>query len=245
MSQASKPPRENLLLSLALNVIVPSVLLSKGKDWFGLAPTPMLLIALAFPLGYGIYDALRRRRWSLFSTIGLVSTAVTGGVGLLNLPKGLIIAEKAAVPAIFGIAVLASMFTRKSLVGALLYSPEIFDVERIGQALASRGTQAGFDSLLRRCTLILAASFFVSAVANYIVASWMITAEPGTDAFNEQLGKFSGLGHAIVFVPFFGMTVLALMQLLKGIKTHSGLEWEDVMHGAPPKETPAATGPTA
>ncbi len=245
MSQASTPPRENLLLSIALNVIVPSLLLSKGKEWFGLEPSHLLVLAMLFPLGYGIYDLMKRKRWSLFSTIGLISVIITGGIGLFKLSKDIVAWKEAALPAGFALATIVSLFTKKSLVGALLYSPEVFDVEKIDNALRSRGTTSNFNSLLRRCTLILAASFVLSAILNFVLARWLIQSETGTDAFNEEMGKMLIWSWPVIFVPTTAVSAVALVLLVKGIKRHAGLDMEEVMHGAPPKETPPAGGPAS
>ena len=48
--------RENVLWSLIFTLAIPSFILSKLSDHFGSLPT--LFVALAFPVGYGLYDAL-------------------------------------------------------------------------------------------------------------------------------------------------------------------------------------------
>jgi len=50
-----------------------------------------------------------------------------------------------------------------------------------------------FDQLLINASWILAGSFLLSAVLNYFLAVYLLTADPGTQAFNEQLGKMTAL----------------------------------------------------
>ena len=54
--------RENALLSLAANIVVPALILSKGGDWAPQVPAAArLVVALAFPCAYFFYDYARRR----------------------------------------------------------------------------------------------------------------------------------------------------------------------------------------
>ena len=40
-------------------------------------------MALFFPVAYGAYDFLRRRKWNFLSILGAVSALLTGGIGLM------------------------------------------------------------------------------------------------------------------------------------------------------------------
>lgn len=125
------PQRENIWLNIGLNVIIPSVLMSQGEQWFGLEPAPLLIVALAFPLCYGIYDFATRGKYNFFSMLGFVSILISGGVGLLELDKDWIAIKEAAIPALFAIAILLSLKTSFPLVRTFLYSPELFDVPKV------------------------------------------------------------------------------------------------------------------
>ena len=50
---ATPPPKENILLNLACNVVAPGLMLTKGAKLLQLEPKVALVVALAFPLGYG------------------------------------------------------------------------------------------------------------------------------------------------------------------------------------------------
>ena len=51
-----KPKQNNLLLELLFNIAAPSLILMKlsGPEYLGTVGA--LIVALAFPIGYGIYD---------------------------------------------------------------------------------------------------------------------------------------------------------------------------------------------
>ena len=80
---ATPPPKENLLLNLACNVAAPAIILSKFSERLGAKNA--LIIALACPLAYGLYDLVKRRNFNFLSALGFTSTLATGGLGLLKL----------------------------------------------------------------------------------------------------------------------------------------------------------------
>lgn len=232
-SQApDSPKRENLLLNVGLNVVLPTMLLSKGGDWFSLTPAWVLVIALCFPLAYGVYDLIVRRKVNIFSIIGLISVLITGGVGLLNLSRQVYIWKEAGVPALFGLAVWVSMFTQKPLVRTLLYSPEIFDVPMIEASIEENKTRSEFEAAIKVATYWLIGSFALSAVLNYVLAAWIVTVEPSVDQdlFNKQVGKMTGLSYVIIVLPTLSITMVALTKLVKAIERCTGHTMEEVMH---------------
>jgi len=229
-SGMNPPKRENLWLNLALNVILPSVLLSKGADWFPLPPSAVLVLSLAFPIGYGIYDYFRRDKVNLFSVIGFVSILITGVIGLIRIPSQWIAVKEAAVPLLFGLIILATAKSKKPFVHRILFSPELFDVGQIETSLAHKGTQKAFARVMLTCTYWIAASFVISAVLNYGLASWIVTAESGTEEFNRQIGRMTALSWPVIVLPSMGMMMVALLKLIKGIEANTGHMLEEVLH---------------
>ena len=198
---SEQPKRENIFLNLALNVIIPSLLMSKGKAWSGkllgeeLSPAVILIIALAFPVAYGIYDFVVRRKYNFFSIIGFISILISGGIGLMNIDKGWVAVKEAAVPLLFGLATLVSLKTPFPLVRTLLYNPEIFDVPKVEAALKQKKTERKFEKLMVTGTMYLVASFILSAVLNYGLAKYCIRTElDGTDIQQVKVGELTESG---------------------------------------------------
>ena len=231
-SSEPAPKRENMLLNIGLNVLIPSLLMTKGKEWWGLDAAPLLVIALAFPITYGIYDFVARKKYNLFSVLGFVSILISGGVGLLELDKDWIAVKEAAIPLLFAIAVLVSLKTPFPLVRTFLYSPEIFDVEKVETALKQRNTEASFEKLMAQCTVYLAGSFLLSAVLNYALAKYFIRSDAGTDAFVQEMGKMTAWSWPVVVIPAMAVMMFALMKLVKGIHANTGYEIDDVLLAA-------------
>jgi hypothetical protein len=227
----SKP--ENLLFNLVCNVALPTVILAgfSGEKWLG--PKWGLVIALGFPVGYGLYDFAARRRWNFISIIGFASVLISGGFGLLKVGGFWFAVKDAAIPGIIGLAVLASMRAKTPLVNELLYNPQVIDVERVNAELTARDTQTKFTGLLRRATGLLSLSFFVSAVLNYLLARHLIRSQPGTAAFNGELAKMHLVSWPVIVLPSLVMMMLVLWRLLHGIKALTGLELDDIFRSPP------------
>jgi len=220
--------RENGFHSLLLNIILPVVILTQG-DRLITHPASVLLIALAFPVAYFIWDYQRRRKANFISILGFVSILLTGGVGLMQLPRFWFIVKETAIPALIGLAVLGSLFTRYPLIRMLVFSREIFDVDHIQRALEERGRTAAMERLLRRSTALLAVSFFISAVLNFILASHFVQTEPSVDAarFNAEVGAMTGWSYLVIALPSMLFIFGILYLVARGIRKHAGLAFEE------------------
>ena len=219
-------------LELGVTILAPSIVLMSGNDWIGAVAT--LLVALALPLGWGLWQLQHQRSFGLMATIGVVSTLLTGGIGLLALDTKWLAIKEAAVPAVLGLVVAGSAWTRRPLIHALVFNPTLFDVDRVQQALAERRTTLPFEQKLRSATLMLAGTFFFSAGMNYILARWLVTSPAGSDAFNAELGRLTLLSYPMIAVPSLAMMVALLLWLGRCSKELAGLDLFEMMR-APPK----------
>ena len=229
MKPASKP---NPLLELAITIIVPAVVLMKFSGADSLGPLRALMLGLAFPLGWGLWDGWRRRKLSWLAVLGVVSTLLTGGIGLLALDAKWLAVKEAAVPSLIGIVILGSIWTNNPLIRMLVFNAQLFDVERVNQGLQSKGTTSLFEQRLRQSTAMLAGTFFFSAVANYVLTRWVVTSPAGTEAFNQELGRLTLLSYPIIAIPSMLMMMALLYWLARQAKALTGLSLGDMLHGA-------------
>ena len=227
MTPAKKP---NALLEIGITIIAPALVLMKLSGAEQLGPLRALLLALAFPLVWGLWDGWRRRRLNWLSVLGVVSTLLTGGIGLLHLEARWLAVKEAAVPLAIGLAVLGSAWTRQPLIRILVFNADIFDVERVHKALGARGTEAAFEARLRQGTMLLAGTFFFSAVANYVLARWVVTSPAGTEAFNQELGRLTLLSYPVIALPSMMMMMALMFWLARSAKQLTGLGLEEMMH---------------
>ena len=221
---------ESQLLSLLVNIAIPAVILMKFSGDQYLGPVAGLLVALSFPLAYGIIDFLRRGSFNFISALGFVSILLTGGIGLLQLDPRWIAVKEAAVPGIIGLAVMISIKTRHPIVRALMYNDKIIDIPAVEAALERFGTRRDFDKSLVTASWLLAASFFVSSVLNFILARVIVRSDPGTVAFNEELGRMTALSYPVIVIPSMAVMMVALWYLFRSIKRLTHMNLEDIFH---------------
>ena len=220
--------QENPLLSIGINIIIPIIILMRLSSEEMLGPVFALILALAFPLGYGIVFFIARRKANLFSALGFASILLTGGIGLLRLDAQWIAIKEAAIPFVVGVAVLVSMRTGSPIVRMLVYNERIIDIPRVEEALERRGAMRVFRKRLDLTSYLLAGSFFVSALLNYVLARMIVVSEAGTPAFNEELGRLAALSFPVIVVPMVIIMLVAVFMLLASITRLTGLSWEEV-----------------
>jgi len=80
-------------------------------------------------------------------------------------------------------------------------------------------------------------SFLLSAVLNYALARYLLKSPPGTEAFNAELGRMNLLSWPVIVLPYMAITMYVLWRLLSGFTQLTGLQLEEVFHGA--KKAPA------
>ncbi len=194
----AKPPQENPLTNILVNVLVPIVALTmmsdnpdtlellreqgvdvkETKPWH-LGPDKALIIALALPVCYGIWFFWRHRKLNFFSVIGLISVLLTGGLTLYLWQEDGSVRENAptlfgikegSIPLILGLAIFGSHWTKTPLLNTFLYSPQIFDIGKIERVVEERNENEGYTKLLFTCTIFFSASFLVSTIANFFLA---------------------------------------------------------------------------
>ena len=227
----SNPPerRENALLSLGINIALPAIILMKLSGETALGPAWGLVVALLFPLSYGLVDFARRREWNIVSILGFVSVLLTGGIGLMQLDPKWIAVKEAAVPAVIGIAVVLSLRTRFPIVRTFLYNDKIIRIQDVDEALERRGNRQAFDRTLVHASWMLAASFFVSSVLNFVLAKWIVKSQPGTTAFNEELGRMTALSYPVIVVPSMLIMIATLWYLFHRIRRLTELDLEQIL----------------
>lgn len=230
MTQAvNEPKRENMLLNLALNIIIPTLILTKLSGEEHLGTQWAIVVALAFPILYGLNDFRQNKKINLFSALGVFSITLTGGISLLELDPKYIIIKEAGIPALFGLATLISLKTRYPLVKTLLYNDKILQIDKVSDALKRTNNETQFNGALVNASYLITVSFFVSSFLNYALAKYLLVSPPGTEEFNAELGKMTALSFPVIAVPATIMMMGALFYLFSQIKKLTELDLEDIL----------------
>ncbi|MBL4571343.1 MAG: MFS transporter, partial [Alcanivorax sp.] len=221
-ASAVAPKQESLLANLLINIIIPALILAKlsGDDWLGTKWA--IVVALAFPLLYGLRDFLQNGKANFFSGLGVVSILLTGGISLMELDAKYIAMKEAAIPALLGIATVVSLRTRWPLVKTFLYNDKVLDTDKIAARLEDNNNLGAFELTLKQASWMVAASFFLSSVLNYVLAKVILTSPPGSEAFNAELGKMTALSYPVIVVPSMIVLILAMIFLFRRISKLTG-----------------------
>ena len=217
------------MIDMLVSIIIPSVILMKFSGDNDLGATTALVLALAFPLAWGLFELIKYKKFNFIALLGLISVLLTGGIGLLQLDPQWLAIKEAAIPGLIGISVLVSTRTRYPLIKTLLYSPTVMDVEKIKQKLDDLGNTAAFESRLLNATYLLSGTFLFSATMNYILAKWIVTSAAGSSAFNEELGQMTLLSYPVIAIPSMLMMMAIFYYLWRTIHGMTGLSLEEIL----------------
>ena len=194
-------------VDLIISVIIPSIILMKLSGADKLGATGALIVALAFPIGWGLIEFFKYGKRNFIALLGVVSVLLTGGIGLLKLDAQWLAVKEAAIPLLIGIGVLVANKMGFPLVRKLIYSPALMRVDRIESALEKKQNKVDFDTRLDRANSLLACTFFFSAVMNYGLAKAIVKSDSGTEAFNEELGRMTLLSYPVIAIPSMIMMI--------------------------------------
>ncbi len=226
-STSTHKPRP--LVDLLVSIAIPAFILMKlsGDDQLGASGG--LMLALSFPLGWGIFERIKYKKFNFIALLGLANVLLTGGIGLLELDLKWLAIKEAAIPAIIGTAVVLSTFTSKPLIKAIIFNPAVMDVEKINDRLKQNHCVAAFEQRLMKATYLVGGSFAFSAVMNYVLAKWIVTSPAGTPEFNEQLGQLSLYSYPMIALPSMLMMMGIFYYLWRTIHDLTGLKLEEVL----------------
>ncbi len=221
--------RESLFLNLLLNIVIPTLILTRlsGPDHLG--PQMGIVVALVFPIGYGVRDYFRAHKINFFSALGVFSITLTGGMSLLELDPKYIAFKEAAIPGMFCLATLISLKTPFPIVRTFLYNSMVLDTDRVDAALAEKDSSEKFEKILVNASWMLAGSFLLSSILNYFLARYLLVSPPGSEAYNAELGRMTALSFPVIAVPATVIMICTLFYLFRNITRLTELEIDDII----------------
>ena len=225
------------MLNILITLVIPVIILTRFSGDDDLGPTRGVIIALAFPIGYALFEIWKQRKVSWTPIVGVISVLLTGGIALLELPPELIAIKEASIPAALALAILVSAWIGRPL--ARIFLNQMLDREKVQQALAERGTTQEYEERTSRATYMLASAFLLSAALNYGLAKVIVTSEPGTESFNSELGRMTALSFPVITIPVMIVLFITIFYILRIVNQLTGLEAEEVIR-QPGKESKAA-----
>ncbi|MFS4460080.1 VC0807 family protein [Bdellovibrio sp. HCB2-146] len=234
MSQNQMPKQENPWLNLVFNILLPVLILNKLSKFVG--PLWALILALAFPLGYGAYDLIKRKKTNALSVLGLLNVLLTGGLALMGIQGMWFAVKEAAFPTLVGLFVFGSAFSKKPFIETLFLNPTVMRTELLEERLRSNQKESEFHLHMRRATMWLALSFGFSALLNFLLARRIftdidqtLTPDAQSVALNDQIAQMTTWSMAVILVPSMIFLMGIFWYLMRGIKNTTGLKMEELL----------------
>ncbi|MFT5466059.1 MAG: hypothetical protein ACI8UO_001157 [Verrucomicrobiales bacterium] len=220
---------------------------SKDPPFYAMGPEWALIIACAFPIVYGLFDYYRRRQVSIMSVLGLVVVLIKGVFGLYKLPPIWLACSEAALPLLFGIAIILNSRAKVPLVQKMLLNPEHIDMPKINDGLKQRGNEGGLAGLMVHASWWFAATTLGSAILNFVLVMITVKTDPNPsyeayETYVDEIGKFTALQYPFIMVPLMIGNIALLWWVLHKVKTLTGYGFTELMLNAPEVE-PAPEGP--
>ncbi|MDO5449347.1 MAG: VC0807 family protein [Akkermansia sp.] len=232
------------LLNVVLSVLAPVLVLdhcsTEGPGLLELGTTWAMVVALALPIGCGIWTFIDTRRVDPITLFGLLGTILTGVVTVYaNTGDGGAIrpdtpwwyaAKEGLIPMLLCGAVLVTARRRDSMLRLFVYSDAIFDIPAIEKAVEEKSLQPAYAAVLWRASVMMALTLLASAAANFCLALHfllpVLQEQPAKQAlaYNYAVSSMTWWGYLVIGVPLLGTLVGVIRFLLGRLSKLTGLE---------------------
>ncbi|MBX9839978.1 VC0807 family protein [Silvanigrella sp.] len=222
-----KKPKENLWASIIFYVLIPVLVLSKLNSTLG--PLKTLLLALAFPLVFGIYDFAKRKQASPIAILGITSVLIKGIFAFYKVDGFWFAIQEAAIPTFLGIFTIVSAWIGKPFVNYFIYNENIFKIDLLENKLRQNNAERQFKILMWQVTMVFGFAFFLGGVLNYILAINIIISPAGTEAFNKELAEMTWKSYIVIALPKFVISIFGLWWFISQLKKLTGLNAAEIL----------------
>jgi hypothetical protein len=234
MNSSAKPAhKENPVVNILLNVVLPVVILNKVSPK---SPLLALLVAMSLPLGYGIYSFIKNKKVNYISLLGLLNTLFTGGFALLRLEGIWFAVKEAAFPLLIGLFVFGSSFKGTPFLKFILFDSGALNTEDVQNAIKEQRKESQFLSLLKRFTLFFSSTFFLSAFLNFVLAiriftpiSESLAENVQNEILNQQIADMTWQGYVVIFIPSISILFIVLFFFFRKLTQLTGIPFEKLV----------------
>jgi len=232
--------KENPFLSLIANIFFPVMILKNGESWledynqyFSLEIQSFtFLIALLFPFTYFFFDLYNRKNINFISILGFVNVLLTGGIGIFGEKYGLtrisFILKEGLMPLIIGTFLIFLSKFKKETFDKMILNEALFDVEKIKEDQNSEDLKQ-IETYTTKAGYYFIAGFFISSIIQFILASIIVTDNPGDPSFNEQVSTMTWVSYIAVLGPTIIIVGKGYLNLINGIGKITGLKKENFL----------------
>ena len=243
--------KENPLLNLSFNLLIPVIVLRNGDKWIGnflfftngenlalqksylaITPSIVFIIALIFPITYFFYDFLKRKKINFISIIGFVNILLTGGIGIfgakLGLSKNWFILKEGILPFIIGLYLLIMSKYKKNIFKNILLNETLFHNDKIESSIKNY-EKNNFENIIKKTGYYFIAGLFISSIIQFVLASIIVVSDPGESSFNKQVSSMTWISYVAVLFPTMLILAKGYWDLIKGIEKLTGLRKDEFL----------------
>ncbi|MCY4381226.1 MAG: MFS transporter [Proteobacteria bacterium] len=227
-NHAKVPQKNDFFVSFLVTVVLPVIILMKLSGDEQLGAWPAFALALSLPIIYFLINLVKQGGVHWLALCGFINVLLTGGLGALQLEGIWFAAKEAAIPLIIGVVILVLRY-KTTLIQQLFLHSTLFNVELITQSIASRNCHQAFAKLVSQVSYVLASSFFVSSVLNFILAYMILQSPVGTSEFNQELAYMQLLSYPVIVLPSLLIATISIFWLIRGITHLTGYKFQDLL----------------
>lgn len=226
--------QQNSFLNIIINILIPVMILNKGSK-FHISPQTTVLIALSFPLFFGLYSLIKTRKINFVSLLGLINIVVSGTLSILALGGIWFAIKEAFFPLLIGAFVFISSYGQNPFFENLFLNPAAFQIDKIKSIIAEKKLDKDFQNLIIQSTRWLSISFLMSSILNFTLSLYIfkpidesLPLEARQTILNEQLGQMTLYSTLVILIPSVIFLGAILYFAFKKIKQMTGLELDDL-----------------
>jgi hypothetical protein len=246
MNTPKNKMKENPILSICCNILIPVIILKNGSKWINRIliqyygeewvyqnsiivdiSSIVFFIALICPVIYFFYDLLNRKNINLISILGFINILLTGGIGIFGakfgLSKNWFILKEGLLPIIIGLVLTIMSKYRQSSFNRILLNEVLFDNDKIRNSI-KEDMQYEFKYIVRKAGYYLIAGFFISSIIQFTLASLIVVSSPGEPSFNQEVSTMTWVSYIAVLLPTMVIVGKGYLGLITGIEKITSLK---------------------
>lgn len=212
---------------MLINFVLPTIVLLGLSDPSRLGPAKAMLLALAFPVAFELYNLSQKRKASMLSIIAIVGIMVTGAISLLGLSENWLAVRRSVPYVAVAIALLVSMLMKRSLLDWGL--THLLNMELVRTKAEQKGTWLLLQKRITTIGYVFIAFLTAIGISAYILTLVVITAPTDTAAFNSEYVRLRVLSLPATTLPLLVGILAILMYLFTSIEKLTGLKAEDLV----------------
>lgn len=231
--------QENPLSNIFFNILAPVLILNKMESYLPeVGSVVPLLVALSFPIAYGLRDYFRNNKNKNFlSLFGIVNILLSGGFALFTLEGIWFAVKETAFPLLIGICFLISSWRGKPLMSWLVNKSTIFKTNLIQTNIDTPEKKQIYQQALRTATNWMAYCFFFSAFLNFVLAFKIFVLDfsrplsvSASSYLNEKIADMTWVSFLVIGLPLSIVSGCTLWWFVNQIKKITHLKLEDMLN---------------